>query len=84
MQVSSDSEVITMMRLCIVVLIALAGTALAAADAEPVTAKSVQANGVKAYVYNPQLLGTNGTVVCFIVVCLPFTLMRAGSDHDMV
>ena len=54
-----------MMNLCLVVLIAIAGTALAATDAEPVTAKSVLANGVKAYVYNPLLLGTNGTMVRF-------------------
>ncbi|BDA44486.1 probable Nectarin-1 [Coccomyxa sp. Obi] len=50
------------MKLCIVVLVAFVGTALAATDSEPITAKSVQANGVKAYVYNPLLLGTNGTV----------------------
>jgi len=52
-----------MMKLNIALLLALAGTALAVSDSGAVTAKTVQLNGVKAYVYNPLLLGTNGTQV---------------------
>lgn len=74
----------TMNNLYIVVLIALAGIALAATDAEPITAKSVQANGVKAYVYNPLLLGTNGTMVCTADVRKSCDIASVASVLDSV
>lgn len=55
-----------MMKLSIALMLALLGTALAVSDSGAVTAKAVQLNGVKAYVYNPLLLGTNGTQVRII------------------
>lgn len=52
-----------MMKLTIVVLFAVIGVSLASSDDGPITAKTIQKVGASAYVYNPLLLGTNGTQV---------------------
>nr|QOL01129.1 putative extracellular protein CSOL_053 [Pseudococcomyxa simplex] len=50
-----------MMKLAIVLFLAVIGVSLASSDDGPITAKTIQKVGANAYVYNPLLLGTNGT-----------------------
>ena len=52
-----------MMKFALLILIALVGVSFASNDEGPITAQTVQKVGAKAYVYNPLLLGTNGTQV---------------------
>jgi hypothetical protein len=54
-----------MMKLAIVLFLAVIGVSLASSDDGPITAKTIQKVGANAYVYNPLLLGTNGTQVGF-------------------